>query len=126
MQKKASGKKRGYKKDDPDTGQAGLKADYSWQKAGFEQTDEHPVVNVSWNDAVAFCDWLSRKEGKTYRLPTEAEWEYACPSRYNHALLLGRRSGDIGKSWEYSRCFGQEKIRGLGSLPLLRTMVWCS
>ena len=45
---------------------------------GFEQTDEHPVVNVSWNDAVAFCKWLNRKEGKTYRLPTEAEWEYAC------------------------------------------------
>ena len=51
---------------------------YSWRNAGFEQTDEHPVVNVSWNDAVAFCKWLSRKEGNTYRLPTEAEWEYAC------------------------------------------------
>jgi formylglycine-generating enzyme len=52
--------------------------EYSWRNAGFEQTDEHPVVNVSWNDAVAFCQWLSKKEGKTYRLPTEAEWEYAC------------------------------------------------
>ena len=51
---------------------------YTWQHPGFEQTDEHPVVNVTWNDAVAFCQWLSRKEGKTYRLPTEAEWEYAC------------------------------------------------
>ena len=51
---------------------------YSWRNAGFEQTDEHSVVNVSWNDAVAFCKWLSGKEGKTFRLPTEAEWEYAC------------------------------------------------
>jgi formylglycine-generating enzyme required for sulfatase activity len=51
---------------------------YSWQNAGFEQTDDHPVVNVTWNDAVAFAAWLSRKEGKPYRLPTEAEWEYAC------------------------------------------------
>jgi formylglycine-generating enzyme required for sulfatase activity len=51
---------------------------YTWQNAGFEQTDDHPVVNVSWNDAVAFTKWLSRKEGHAYGLPTEAEWEYAC------------------------------------------------
>jgi formylglycine-generating enzyme required for sulfatase activity len=51
---------------------------FTWRNAGFEQTDHHPVVNVSWNDAQAFIAWLSRKEGKSYRLPTEAEWEYAC------------------------------------------------
>ena len=62
----------------PDKKEFGFNEKYSWRNAGFEQTDEHPVVNVSWNDAVAFCKWLSRKEGKTYRLPTEAEWEYAC------------------------------------------------
>ncbi|MFN8344203.1 MAG: formylglycine-generating enzyme family protein [Spirosomataceae bacterium] len=39
--------------------------------------DSHPVVGVSWNDAVAYCEWLSQKEGKKYRLLTEAEWEYA-------------------------------------------------
>jgi formylglycine-generating enzyme len=55
-----------------------INKDYSWRNVGFEQTDEHPVVCVSWNDAVTFCKWLSKKEGKTYRLPTEAEWEYAC------------------------------------------------
>src|SRR6185503_17830556 len=46
----------------------------SWRSPGFEQTDAHPVVFVSWDDATAFCEWLSKKEKKTYRLPTEAEW----------------------------------------------------
>ena len=50
---------------------------YSWRDAGFKQDDDHPVVNVSWNDAVAFCDWLSKKSGGKVRLPTEAQWEYA-------------------------------------------------
>lgn len=45
---------------------------------GVDQPDLAPVVNVSWNDASEFCKWLSNKEGKIYRLPTEAEWEYAC------------------------------------------------
>lgn len=56
----------------------GPKPKYNWRNTGILQDDNHPVVNVTWNDAVEFCKWLSRKEGRTYRLPTEAEWEYAC------------------------------------------------
>jgi len=88
---------------------------YLWNtKLGFEteQTDDHPVVNVSWNDAVAFCEWLSQKSGGTYRLPTEAEWEFAC------------RAGNPG-----AYCFGNDESRlsdyawygshgGLGTKPV--------
>jgi len=50
---------------------------YNWRNPGFSVPGDQPVVDVTWDDAIAFCDWLSQKEGKTYRLPTEAQWEYA-------------------------------------------------
>ncbi|MFG0332794.1 MAG: formylglycine-generating enzyme family protein, partial [Maioricimonas sp. JB049] len=62
---------------------------YDWQETGFSRDDRHPVVNVSWNDAVAFCRWLSRKEGREYRLPTEAEWEYACRAGTSTRFFTG-------------------------------------
>jgi formylglycine-generating enzyme required for sulfatase activity len=61
-----------------ETGKDEFKLEYNWRNVGFPQTDEHPVVIVSWFDAGKFCEWLSKKTGKAARLPTEAEWEYAC------------------------------------------------
>ena len=51
---------------------------YNWRSVGFRQDTTYPVLNLSLNDALAFCEWMSKEEGIEYRLPTEAEWEYAC------------------------------------------------
>jgi sulfatase modifying factor 1 len=67
----------------------------NWRDPGFPQTDEHPVTCVSWHDAVAFCQWLSEKEGATYRLPTEAEWEYACRAGTDTYYSCGNSPDDV-------------------------------
>ena len=58
-------------------------------KLGFSKLDDEAVVFVSWYDAVNFCEWLSKKEGKPYRLPTEAEWECACRAGTSTAYNTG-------------------------------------
>ena len=54
---------------------------YNWQNVGFDQADDHPVVNVTWNDAARYAAWLTKADGRAYRLPTEAEWEFAARGR---------------------------------------------
>jgi len=73
-----------------------------WQVSGMD-TNRFPVENVSWNDAVEFCRKLSEKESRNYRLPTEAEWEYACragtktPFSFG-SVLNGREANCNGES----------------------------
>ena len=55
------------------------------------------MANVSWNDAVAFCKWLSKKDGKEYRLPTEAEWEFACRAGTKTQFSFGDDEEEIAK-----------------------------
>lgn len=56
---------------------------------GFAQADDHPVVCVSWHDAMAYLRWLSERTGADYRLPTEAEWEYVARAGKQDAYAFG-------------------------------------
>ncbi|NQT15877.1 MAG: SUMF1/EgtB/PvdO family nonheme iron enzyme, partial [Planctomycetes bacterium] len=105
----------GYKTEAESDGQGGRAFDetngtwrkrpeITWRNPGFEQTDDHPVVQVTWNDCVAFCQWLSDKEGTAYAPPTEAQWEYACRSGSTTRWCFG---DDKALSVEYAWC-GQE------------------
>jgi sulfatase modifying factor 1 len=60
-----------------------------WRNPGFPQKDDHPVVCVSWQDARAYAQWLARITGKPYRLPSEAEWEYAARAGTTTARFWG-------------------------------------
>ena len=62
---------------DGTTGPVFISAIYNWRSVGFPQSDDHPVVCLSFNDAQAYIDWLNQKSGKRFRLFSEAEWEYA-------------------------------------------------
>ena len=57
----------------------------------------HPVIHVSWNDATEYCKWLSQKRGKSYRLPTEAEWEYAAGNGSKHTKYSWGNGNPSGK-----------------------------
>jgi len=75
--------------------------------------DDSPVENVSWDDAVRFCEKLSAKEGKKYRLPTEAEWEYACRAGSTNDPPMSRELYDMG--WHRDNSGG--RTHTVGSKP---------
>src|SRR5262249_50555663 len=66
-----------------------------WEDPGFAQTDEDPVVCVSWHDAQAYACWLSLRTGHSYRLLSEAEWEYAARAGSQARYAFGDDERDL-------------------------------
>jgi formylglycine-generating enzyme required for sulfatase activity len=141
--------RKGYVDGAPQKGQGWNRADgSSWRDPGFgsPQQDNHPVCCVSWNDAVAFCEWLTEQERKAgrllatqvVRLPTEVEWEYACRAGTQTKFWWGesKEDGNGRLNWKGPEdgfefvapvdAFGSQGRNGFGLADMLGNMLeWC-
>ena len=84
----------------------------------------HPIESIFWTDAVAFCQWLSQRTGKSYRLPNPAQWEYACRARTTTAFHFGETITPALANYNGSYAYGKgpkgkyrQQTTAVGSFP---------
>jgi formylglycine-generating enzyme required for sulfatase activity len=105
----------------------------NWMNPGFSQKDDHPVICLAWSDAVEYGKWLSKKTGHAYRLPTEAEWEYACRAGTQQGYSFGPYARELSKYGWYvdnsggkTRPVGQKKPNPWGLFDMHGNVrEWC-